>query len=313
MHTGPRAWSGQTPAMSDAAARRSDWWVYAGAAVAMVAFAANSLLTRSALDASSIDAATFSLVRLASGAVMLTLLLALRPGRRGSVPLRPPRWRSSSLLFAYAAAFSLAYLRIGAATGALVLFGTVQTVMYVVAIRRGERPGASGWTGLALACVGLVALVAPGVTAPDLGGVLLMGVAGVAWAGYTLAGRSATDPLATTARNFVWSVPLALAFELAARVARPETIRADLHGVTLAVASGAVASGIGYAVWYAVLPRLSRVQSGIIQMAPPPIATVGGLVLLGEAVTLRVGLASALILSGVAIGVVGGRTRRPVG
>ena len=288
-----------------AATSRRAWLVYAGAAVAMVAFAANSLLTRSALDSGSIDAATFTSLRLLSGAVALTAILAVRLRSTPPVLATPAPWRSASFLFGYAASFSLAYLRIGAATGALVLFGTVQTVMYAAAIRRKERIGATGWSGLALAMAGLVALVAPGVTAPDLGGVSLMIVAGAAWAGYTLAGRSTTDPIAASARNFVWSLPLVLAFELVVRAARPGTIQLDAHGVVLAVASGALASGMGYALWYSVLPRLSRVQSGILQMAPPPIAAVGGLALLGEPIGLRVVLASLLILTGVAVGVVG--------
>ena len=286
--------------------------VYAGVALAMVAFAANSLLTRSALDKGhlghpTIDAATFAGVRLLSGAVSLTAIFALRTRRPAPPPLRPIPWRPSCFLFAYAAAFSLAYLRIGAAVGALVLFGTVQTVMYTAAIVRGEKPGLGGWTGLLLAAVGLVALVAPGVSAPDLGGVALMVLAGAAWAGYTLAGRSRSDPIATSARNFLWSVPLALAFELVVRVVRPGTIHADARGVWLAIASGAVASGVGYAVWYSVLPHLTRVQSGIVQMAPPPIAAIGGLLLLDESLTVRVVLASALILTGVAVGVTHGR------
>lgn len=281
------------------------WIVYAGAALAMVAFAANSLLTRSALDSDSIDATTFTAVRLLSGAAVLTAILAVRTRSAPRVLARPAPWRSAAFLFVYAAAFSIAYLRIGAATGALVLFGTVQTVMYAAAILRRDHIGATGWTGLALATAGLVALVAPGVTAPDLGGVALMVLAGVAWAGYTLAGRSSTDPIASSARNFVWTLPLVLLLEVVMLVARPGSVHADAHGLALAVASGAVASGMGYALWYSVLPRLTRVQSGILQMSPPPLAAVGGLLLLGEPIGLRVILASALILTGVAVGVIG--------
>ena len=290
--------------------RRASWIVVdAGAALAMVAFAANSLLTRSALDSSSIDAATFTTVRILAGATALTVILAAKVGATPHVLARPVPWRTAGLLFAYAAAFSFAYLRIGAATGALVLFGTVQTVMYGAALRRGDRIGASGWCGLALAAAGLVTLVAPGVSSPDLGGVLLMMFAGTAWAGYTLAGRSTTDPIAASARNFVWAVPLVIVLELAAVLVRPASIHASLHGIALAVASGALASAIGYALWYSVLPRLTRVQSGIVQMAPPPIAAVGGLLLLGESIGARVLLSSCLILTGVAVGVLGGRRR----
>jgi drug/metabolite transporter (DMT)-like permease len=282
------------------------WLVGVGAAAAMVAFAANSLLTRAALDADSIDAASFTAVRLAAGALTLALVVAARGHGRQLVGGRIP-WRPATMLFAYAACFSFAYLRIGAAVGALVLFGTVQTVIYATAIVRGERPGPGGWVGLLLAMAGLVVLAAPGATAPDLLGVALMVVAGAAWAAYTLAGRSSTgDAITTTARNFVWSVPLAIVLELVV-VAGPGDVHADAHGLLLAVASGAIASGLGYAIWYAVLPALTRVQSGIIQMSPPPIAAVGGLLLLGEPVTARVLVASVLILTGVAIGVLGAR------
>jgi drug/metabolite transporter (DMT)-like permease len=283
--------------------------VAVGAALAMVAFAANSLLTRAALDSGGIDAASFTLVRLGSGALVLAAIVSVRRGA-GSLVAGAAPWRTAGMLFGYAAAFSLAYLRIGAGVGALVLFGTVQTVIYATAIRRGDKPGAGGWIGLMLAMTGLVALAAPGVTAPDLIGVALMVVAGVSWAAYTLAGRRSTaDPITTTARNFLWSVPLALVLELLVAVTRPGTVHVDGRGIVLALASGSIASGLGYALWYATLPALTRVQSGILQMSPPPIAAVGGLLLLGETVTARVALASVLILAGVAVGILGSRRR----
>ncbi len=164
-----------------------------------------------------------------------------------------------------------------------------------------------GWSGLALAALGLVVLVAPGVHAPDLVGALLMGVAGVAWAGYSLRGRAVRDPLASTARNFVWAVPFVVVLESTVLVADRGGVHATPHGVLLAVLSGAVASGLGYALWYAVLPRLSGIQAGIIQLSPAPLAVVGGLLLLGEGLTWRVVLASVLVLSGVAIGLVAPR------
>jgi drug/metabolite transporter (DMT)-like permease len=288
--------------------RRAGSTVYAGAAIAMVAFAANSLLTRGALDDRSIGAGTFSLVRLVSGAVVLVAIARLRAGTWSPLLAGPVPWRPAAYLFGYVAAFSFAYLRLGAATGALVLFGTVQVVLYGVALRRGERPGLSGWTGLVLAFAGLVALVAPGVSAPDAVGVALMVLAGVSWAAYTLAGRGSVDPILTSARNFAVSVPIAVVLELVA-VVGGEGVHATPRGLGLAVLSGAVASGLGYALWYSVLPWLSRVQSGILQMAPPPLAVVGGLLLLGEPISLRVGLASLLIVTGVAVGVIGGARR----
>lgn len=287
---------------------------YVAASLAMIAFASNSLLTRAALDGASIDAATFSSIRIASGAAMLVVLLALRRRPPTVRPARGSALPSAALLFLYAAAFSFAYTRIGAGTGALLLFGVVQTVMYSSAIARGERPGAMGWSGLALAATGLVVLVAPGVHAPDLGGALLMAVAGVAWAGYSLRGRSAQDALGSTARNFVWALPFAVVLEAGSLLGDRGAVHATPVGVLLAVLSGAVASGLGYALWYAVLPRLSGIQAGIIQLSPAPLAVVGGLVLLGEGLTWRVVLASALVLSGVAIGLVAPRygvTRGP--
>ncbi len=284
------------------------WRLILGASVAMVAFASNSLLNRFALGAGSIDAASFSTIRIASGAVMLTALVALR--RRG-VDQRPRRHAlaSAAMLFLYAAAFSFAYLRIGAGTGALLLFGVVQTVMYGSAIARGERPGPIGWLGLALAAGGIVALVAPGVTAPDPIGALLMATAGIAWAVYTLRGRGGTDPLGATAVNFLWAVPMAAALELVAVVSPGSSVHADRGGVALAVVSGAVASGLGYALWYSVLPRLTGIQAGIVQLAPAPLAVVGGLVLLGEDITLRVIAASVLVLTGVGLGLAAPRLR----
>ncbi len=293
--------------LGTATSRRGSARPYVAAALAMVAFASNSLLTRAALDGASIDAATFSSIRIASGAAMLVLLMALRRRPATDRPTRGSALPSAALLFLYAAAFSFAYTRIGAGTGALLLFGVVQTVMYSSAIARGERPGAMGWSGLALAAVGLVVLVAPGVHAPDLGGALLMAVAGVAWAGYTLRGRSAQDALGSTARNFVWALPFAGVLEAGAILGDRGAVQVTPTGVLLAVLSGAVASGLGYALWYAVLPRLSGIQAGIIQLSPAPLAVLGGLVLLGEGLTWRVVLASALVLSGVAIGLVAPR------
>jgi drug/metabolite transporter (DMT)-like permease len=272
------------------------------AVLAMVAFAANSVLARLALDRDHIDAGTFTLVRLASGALVLWLLVRRSPPRVRA-GAGPGSWPSAALLFGYAATFSFAYLSLGAATGALVLFAVVQTVMFTAAVRAGERPGRSGWAGLAIALAGLLALVAPGAAAPDLAGTVLMAAAGIAWGFYSLRGRRSSSPLAETAGNFVRSVPLAVALWLLL-LALGQTVA--VHGATgllLAVLSGAVASGLGYALWYTVLPWLTRAQSGIVQLAPAPIAAVAGLMLLGEPITWRVLLASVMILGGVLLGV----------
>lgn len=267
---------------------------------AMVAFASNSLLNRAALSGGAIDAVAFTSVRLLSGTAMLGLMVAFR-GRLAERRPRGQRWVSALLLGTYAAAFSFSYIRIGAGTGALLLFGSVQIVVYGSAILRGERPGARGWLALAIASTGLAVLVAPGVAAPDAGGASLMLVAGISWGLYTLRGRGVADPIVTTYENFLLAAVLALPLA-AVMMALGLEIHAEPRGVLLAVVSGAVTSGLGYALWYSVLPRLTRIQSGIIQLAPPPLAIVGGLALLGESLTLRIGLASLAVFSGVWLG-----------
>ncbi len=275
-------------------------WVLA--ALAMVAFAANSVLNRLALDADAIDAGTFSLVRLASGAVALTAL-ALPLARGMSEPRRAAgSWQSAGLLLVYAATFSYSYLSLGAATGALLMFTVVQAVMFTAAIRSAEHPGVTGWSGLALALAGLVLLLAPGAKSPDAVGAVLMVCAGVAWAGYTLRGRALGNPIAVNAGNFVRSVPMAVVLYAVLFAVHRSGVHASLHGIALAVLSGAVASGLGYAVWYTVLPFLTRVQSGIVQLAPPPIAAIAGLLILNEPITVRVLAATVLVFSGVIIG-----------
>ena len=271
--------------------------------LALVAFASNSLLTRLALGAGEIDAATFTLVRLVSGAAVLALLVRARTGslaalrRRGAVgPLA---------LFCYAAPFSFAYLRIGAAVGALVLFGVVQLTMVGYAVSKGERPSARSWLGLTLAVGGLALLTVPSVGRPDPAGLALMIVAGVAWAVYTLAGRGVADPIAANARSFLWSSWLALVLASAFRGAAPATGR----GVALALVSGGVTSGLGYAVWYRALPRLSVTQASVAQLSVPVIAALGAGLVLHERLSGRFVLSAAAILGGVAI-VLSARARR---
>lgn len=270
------------------------------AAVAMTAFAANSVLARLALADDTIDPGSFTAVRLASGAVILAVLASAHAPR--AAWLSAGNWRSAAMLAVYATTFSFAYVTLGAGTGALVLFAAVQAIIFAAAIRGGERPGLVAWSGLALAGVGVALLALPGATAPDPGGAVLMTVAGAAWAGYTLRGRGTERPLATTAANFTRSLPLAAALVVGMLALSPESVRITPWGVLLAVLSGAVASGLGYALWYDVLPRLTRVQSGLVQLTPAPIAMVGGLVVLGEPITSTVAVASLLVLSGVALG-----------
>jgi drug/metabolite transporter (DMT)-like permease len=263
--------------------------------LALVAFASNSLLTRLALGTGQIDAASFTAIRLSSGAIVLAVLVRAQASSwealRGRGTIGP------LALFLYAAPFSFAYLRIGAAVGALVLFGVVQLTMIGYGVARGERPTPVAWGGLVLAATGLAILTVPSVARPDPLGVALMAIAGVAWGVYSLAGRAATNALATNARSFLWSTPLALL--LLALV--PTPVKASARGLALAVVSGGVTSGLGYAVWYRVLPRLTVTQAAVAQLSVPVIAALGAAMLLGERLTGRLALAGAAVLGGVAL------------
>ncbi len=261
-------------------------------AATLACFAANSLLCRGALAAARIDAVTFTSVRVASGAAMLALLVAARGGRpRGGA------WGSSLALFAYAAAFSLAYVRIGAAVGALLLFLAVQVTILAWAIFRGIRPSPLQWTGIALALGGVAVLVAPGVQRPDPLGALLMVAAGGAWGVYTVHGSRGGDSMETTADNFLRAVPFAAAILLAS--ARP--LAASGAGLALAAASGAIASGVGYTLWYAALPGLGQTRAAAVQLAVPFVAALGAVALLGERVTVRLVASGAAVLLGLAL------------
>lgn len=261
-------------------------------AATLVCFAANSLLCRAALRPGLADAASFTLVRLASGAAMLALLIALQRSGRP----RGGSWASALSLSGYALAFSFAYRRIDAGVGALVLFAAVQAGMIGWSVVKGERPLPREWAGLALALGGLLALSRPGRSAPDPAGLGLMALAGLAWAAYTLRGRGAGDPLATNADNFLRGVPMAAA----ALVLVPEIHMAP-RGLGLAAASGAIASGLGYTLWYAALRGLGRTQAAVVQLAVPVIAALGGVLLLGETATLRLLLCGGAILGGIAL------------
>jgi drug/metabolite transporter (DMT)-like permease len=271
--------------------------------LALVAFASNSLLTRLALGSRRLDAASFTAIRLASGAVTLAVIVLVQS--RSWRALRGTGIAGPLALFAYAAPFSLAYLRIGAAVGALVLFGVVQLTMIGYGIARGEHPTPVMWLGLALAAGGLLVLTVPAVARPDPIGVVLMAVAGCAWAVYTLVGRGAADPIAANARSFLWSTPLALLLVVLART----PVHATTSGVALALVSGAVTSGIGYAIWYRALPGLTVTQAAVAQLSVPVIAAAGAVLTLGETMTTRLVLAGLAVLSGVAL-VLSARSRR---
>ncbi|NMG15593.1 DMT family transporter [Aromatoleum bremense] len=262
-------------------------------AVAMLAFAANSVLCRLALQQEAIDAASFTVIRLLSGALALALLL----GARGIPPARGGNWRSAFALFAYAAGFSFAYVSLPTGIGALLLFAAVQAMMILTGLVRGERLTMSQLVGLLFAFGGFVHLLSPGLSAPPLGGALLMVGAGIAWGVYSLRGRGIRDPLAATAGNFLRTVPMAIGLAMLG----VGSVNIQSSGVLYAVLSGALASGSGYVVWYAALRGLSATGAATVQLSVPVIAALGGVLLLGEAVTMRLVLAAVAILGGVAI------------
>jgi drug/metabolite transporter (DMT)-like permease len=268
-------------------------------ALALVGFAANSLLTRLALRPRLVDPALFVAVRLVTGALALSALAFLR---RPRADLRRGSALSGLLLFAYAAPFSYAYLRVGAGMGALVLFGSVQISMIGWGLFRGERPRPGEWAGLVLALAGLGALTLPGSARPDLGSFSMMVVSGAAWGAYSLRGRGSTDPLGATAGNFVRSVPLALlGLAVACVVPGERALRATPQGLILAATSGALASGVAYSLWYAALPALTALRAALVQLTVPVLAAAAAVVLLDERPSVRLVGSGAAVLGGVAL------------
>lgn len=268
-------------------------------AFALVAFAFNSLLCRLALGTGEIDAPGFTAIRLASGAAMLAIL-SMAFSKTNNV-LKKGHWASAFFLFAYAICFSFAYLGLAAGTGALILFGSVQMTMIFTGIIKGERPSAIEWAGLAIALGGLVYLVLPGLRSPPLLSSALMAVAGCAWGFYTLRGRGSTDPLTETAGNFARSFPFAaviLVFYYSGR-------HLSSRGVILAVLSGAIASGIGYTVWYAALKHHTATRAAVLQLLVPLLTAAGGVVFLAETATIRLLIAGGLILGGIGLTIMG--------
>jgi drug/metabolite transporter (DMT)-like permease len=261
--------------------------------LAMLAFAGNSLLCRLALRSTPIDAASFTALRIASGALVLWLFM----WRRGVTATG--NWGSAAALFVYAAAFSLAYVSLPAATGALLLFGSVQLTMLGTGLARGERLGARQSAGLAIAVAGLIALLLPGAATPRLPSAMLMLLAGIAWAVYSLRGKHAGDATQATAGNFLRATPPAL---LLAGLMFPQLIW-DMRGAAYAVASGALTSGVGYIVWYAAVKRLPATTAASVQLSVPAITALGGIVFLGEPLAWSVAACCAAILGGVALAV----------
>ena len=261
----------------------------------LVAFAANSILCRLALGHEAIDAASFSTLRILSGALVLWLIVA-RP-HKGNTLSGHGNWTSGLMLFLYAVPFSFAYVSLSAGTGALILFAAVQATMILAGVRMGERPGPLQWSGLGLAGAGLVYLLSPGLTAPSPVGSAFMALSGIAWGIYSVRGRGVTDPFRATAGNFARAVP----FALATSVVLIAEVRISTAGAVLAIVSGAVTSGLGYVAWYWALRGLTTTKASIVQLAVPVLAALGGAVVLSEAITLRLVIASVGVLGGVGV------------
>ena len=277
--------------------------------LAMIAFASNSLLCRAALKQTSIDPATFTFVRIFCGAVALWLIMKMRHASAVAAvypPRRSPKaydrrihgsWPSALALFVYAAAFSFAYVDLSAGTGALLLFGAVQATMILWGLHKGERLDAIQIAGFVVAVSGFVVLVFPGLSAPPLVGSILMLGAGVAWGIYSLRGKREKNPASVTAGNFVRAVP----FAAAVSITFVQWAHVDLVGVGYAIISGAITSGLGYVIWYSALPDLKAASAATVQLSVPVLAAAGGILFLGEPLTLRYLLASVAILGGITL------------
>lgn len=273
----------------------------------MIAFAGNSLLCRLALKSTAIDPATFTLARLASGAVVLWLITSLRM-REGS-PRHGGNWPSAIALFVYAATLSFSYSAMTAATGALLLFGAVQITMIGRAMVGGENMGPWQWLGVVLAFVGLTILLLPGLATPPAAASALMICSGIAWGVYSIRGKGAVNPTLVTAGNFLRTVPFALVLSALTW----SQFSADAAGLTFALASGAITSGLGYAIWYAVLPALKGTSAATIQLSVPAIAALGATMFLGESISARFVVATAATIGGIALTVLCKPTGRPAG
>ncbi len=275
--------------------------------VAMLAFAANSILARLALSGSDIDPLAFAGIRLVSGAVMLAIIVVFRSGIAGRPAIsKMGNWGSAAALLLYAVTFSVAYVMVGAGPGALILFASVQIGMLTWAITKGDQPGLMEWIGMSIAFVALVFLVSPGLTAPPLAGALLMVVAGLSWASYSLIGRGSLAPLADTAGNFIRCAPIGVILTLVGLV----YLRPNAYGLACAITSGAVASGLGYVIWYGVLPHLIRSTAAVVQLTVPAIAAAGGVVIIGEPLSGRLLIAMTGIVGGVCLALLAADRRR---
>ncbi len=261
--------------------------------LALLAFAGNSIFSRLALGDEAIDAASFTAIRLSSGAVFLLFIIVLKTPK--TAILSHGSWSAAFFLFLYAATFSLAYLSLDTGLGALILFGCVQVTLIIASIIKGNKLAFKEWAGFTIALLGLTILLLPGASAPPLSGFLLMLIAGVSWGGYTLCGKGSTTPLFDTTSNFIKALPMAaimLLFFIDGAVI-------SNTGVVLAIVSGAITSGLGYAIWYAALREITVTQAAIFQLLVPIIATIAGIIFADESITTNFIISSVLILGGI--------------
>jgi len=271
--------------------------------VALTAFAANSVLCRLALGEQTIDAASFTMIRLLSGAIVLFLILQL-PGKTSNSTSKGS-WFAASMLFLYAISFSFAYITLDTGTGALILFGSVQLTMILITLYKGTRLHTVEWAGVLISFSGFVFLILPGISTPSFSGFILMTVAGTAWGIYTLAGRDSVNPLADTTQNFIKTIPLIIIIGIIT-IFTNQDIQLSQKGIVLAVLSGAIASGIGYTIWYMALADLTAAQAAVVQLLVPVIAAAGGVIFVDEIITSRLLFSSVMILGGILL-VVSGR------
>lgn len=269
--------------------------------IAMLAFAANSVLARLALSGGGIDPLSYTGMRLVSGAAVLAVLVFFRRQRGAGKGMGS--WPGAVALLLYAVAFSTAYVMVGAGTGALILFASVQMGMLAWAVFKGERPGLLEWLGIAIAFLALAYLVSPGLVAPSLSGAVLMVVAGLSWAAYSLLGKGSLSPLADTAANFIRCLPVGILLIVIGML----VFKPNMAGVVYAVVSGAIASGLGYTIWYSVLPQLSRSRAALVQLTVPSITAFGGVVFINEVLTARLVIATIGVVGGVALAIMAAR------
>ena len=267
--------------------------------LALVAFAANSVLCRLALGERAIDASSFTIIRLLSGAIVLLAILSINKNKTSQST--KGSWYASLMLFLYAISFSFAYITLNTATGALILFGSVQITMIILSLFSGTRLHGTEWIGVMIAFAGFVYLILPAVTTPSAIGFLLMTIAGIAWGIYTLIGRNSKNPLVDTGYNFFRTIPFAIILLLIAS----KNLNYSFEGILLAILSGGVTSGIGYAIWYTALGGLSALQAAVLQLLVPVIAAFGGIIFVSETITLRLMVSATMILGGILMVVLG--------